>query len=101
MKGMIENDILPALVYLYDIRVNGELTMTVLKPNDAKPAVPGSGVNLSESPVAKETIPTAEQIQTDLKELAEGLRAFPANPDWPIDGAKQIDHYLYGLPKRP
>ncbi len=23
------------------------------------------------------------------------------DPEWPADGASQIDHYLYGLPKQP
>ncbi|MBN1489194.1 MAG: hypothetical protein JXA69_04690 [Phycisphaerae bacterium] len=33
----------------------------------------------------------------DLARLAEG---FPDDPDWPADGAKEHDHYLYGTPKR-
>jgi hypothetical protein len=36
-----------------------------------------------------------------LVELMGILDRFPANPDWPTDGAAQHDHYLYGMPKRP
>ena len=36
-----------------------------------------------------------------LLELLKILDQYPANPDWPPDGAEQHDHYLYGTPKRP
>jgi len=35
-----------------------------------------------------------------LLKLLKALEALPDNPDWPVDGAAQHDHYLYGLPKR-
>lgn len=34
----------------------------------------------------------------DLARLADSL---PDVPGWPVDGAAQVDHYLYGTPKRP
>jgi hypothetical protein len=52
------------------------------------------------------TIPLPERpSQTNgahsLSGLAQVLSQFPANPDWPSDGAEQCDHYLYGTPKTP
>jgi hypothetical protein len=35
-----------------------------------------------------------------LLKLWEELQQFPDNPDWPPDGAAQMDHYLYGMPKK-
>jgi hypothetical protein len=32
--------------------------------------------------------------------LVEMLSKYPPNPDWPQDMSEQIDHYLYGTPKR-
>lgn len=36
-----------------------------------------------------------------LLEMARIGAAMPDNPDTPVDGAEQIDHYLYGMPKKP
>lgn len=50
-------------------------------------------------------IPEGTVVQVELLEdrpLLDLLRAVenaPANPNWPADGAAQIDHYLYGRPK--
>ncbi len=44
-----------------------------------------------------EPAPSNEDLLADLAELA---KTFPAANDWPADGAEQLDHYLYGLPKR-
>ena len=38
--------------------------------------------------------------ESPLQRLARLAREFPADPDWPADGAAQHDHYLYGTPKR-
>ena len=42
-----------------------------------------------------------ETASSALRELADLAAKFPANPDWPADGAAQVDHYLYGTPKKP
>jgi hypothetical protein len=42
-----------------------------------------------------------ESPSSTLSDLAELVAGFPANPDWPADGAAQVDHYLYGAPKKP
>jgi predicted DNA-binding antitoxin AbrB/MazE fold protein len=36
-----------------------------------------------------------------LMRLLEIAYSYPDDPDAPIDGAAQHDHYLYGTPKRP
>ena len=41
--------------------------------------------------------PVEDRPLTDLVRLAEHL---PGNADWPVDGAAEHDHYLYGTPKR-
>ncbi len=33
--------------------------------------------------------------------LLEIVDMFPENPDWPEDGAAQMDHYRFGRPKKP
>jgi hypothetical protein len=45
--------------------------------------------------------PVQERPQSGPVELSELLSRLPADPDWPEDGAAQVDHYLYGMPKRP
>lgn len=37
---------------------------------------------------------------TPLAGLADLADSFSDDPDWPIDGAAEIDPYLYGTPKR-
>ena len=45
------------------------------------------------------------QLQTQSAERSfsitpSAVQNLPTNEDWPADGAGQIDHYLYGTPKR-
>ncbi|MFQ5730526.1 MAG: hypothetical protein ACE5KM_01095 [Planctomycetaceae bacterium] len=47
--------------------------------------------------------PVAEKSEGEIRPaagLVELLSKYPADPDWPHDGAEQHDHYLYGTPKR-
>ena len=37
----------------------------------------------------------------DFEAILEKLSKFPVNENWPVDGARQVDHYLYGTPKVP
>jgi hypothetical protein len=30
----------------------------------------------------------------------QAVEGFPKNASWPVDGAVQINHYLYGTPKQ-
>ena len=39
--------------------------------------------------------------KTALQKLADLAKTFPPDSDLPADYASQIDHYLYGTPKRP
>lgn len=46
---------------------------------------------------------TPSDEESDFKPAAgfvEMLSRYPPNPDWPEDMSEQIDHYLYGIPKR-
>ena len=48
-----------------------------------------------------EELPADASQNPTLRDLADLVAKFPTNPDWPADGAAQVDHYLYGTPKRP
>lgn len=39
--------------------------------------------------------------KTALQKLADLAKSFPPDSDLPADYASQVDHYLYGTPKRP
>ena len=86
--------------------------MTVLKAHfDGKVLVPDEPVDLPVNcalevhvqPVCATEPPSspAPNAERPLPRLVEILKQYPANPDWPKDGAAQHDHYLYGTPKRP
>lgn len=51
--------------------------------------------------IAIPEVPTRLQGDHPLGGLAELLARFPANEQWPADGAAQHDHYLYATPKQP
>ena len=71
---------------------------------DGRVFVPEGPVDLPvgswvEIPIEEER--ATEPSERPLMRLLEVLDRFPENPDWPVDGASQHDHYLYGTPKRP
>jgi hypothetical protein len=43
---------------------------------------------------------TADECARANADLADFAEQLPSNPDAPVDGAEQHDHYLYGTPKR-
>lgn len=45
-------------------------------------------------------LPNGESNDRPLQRLAAVVEQFPDNPEAPLDGAQQHDHYLYGAPKR-
>lgn len=73
-----------------DLPVGSEVEIPV-EPGQPAPAQapglpdPAAAENASERPLMR---------------LAELVKRFPNDPDWPEDGAIQHDHYLYGTPKR-
>ena len=76
---------------------------TVRARFDGSVFVPEEPVQIAAGTVVELDIrtPTPETSkQTVLQGLVEALAKCPADPDWPPDGAEQIDHYLYGTPKR-
>jgi len=67
---------------------------------DGKVFVPDEPVGLPpNAPVRLLVAPDADGDRP-LLELARLAAQFPDDPDWPADGAAEIDHYLYGTPKR-
>lgn len=70
---------------------------------DGRVFVPEEPVDLPPGSVVEIPIAPADEGPGDLRplaRLAEIAEQFPANPDWPEDGAAQHDHYLYGTPKK-
>jgi Arc/MetJ-type ribon-helix-helix transcriptional regulator len=54
----------------------------------------------AEQPTASQAAPARRPIWEEIEELTANI------PDeeflkLPVDGAEQLDHYIYGLPKRP
>lgn len=80
------------------------MTMTVLRAYfDGKVLVPSGPVDLplgQEFEIQVTPVEGAAEL-TLLQRLAKLAEGLPPNPDAPIDGAAQHDHYLYGLPKKP
>jgi hypothetical protein len=78
--------------------------MTTVKAHfDGRVFVPESPVALPVGYVLEIPIPTPEPSEPEpgpFAEFMEQLDALPPNPDWPVDGAEQHDHYLYGAPKQ-
>ena len=78
--------------------------MTLLRAHfDGKVLVPNEPVDL---PVGQELEVQVTPVHgggelTLLQRLAQISLDLPLNPDAPVDGAAQHDHYLYGLPKKP
>jgi hypothetical protein len=71
---------------------------TVKAHFDGKVLVPDEPVNLpANCAVELEVRPVSEK---PLLTLAKHLEQLPDNADWPLDGASQHDHYLYGTPKQ-
>ena len=71
---------------------------------DGRVFVPEQPVDLPVGTVVEIPInPTsdAQEVPNLLTQIAEIAERYPENPDLPEDYAAQIDHYLYGTPKRP
>jgi hypothetical protein len=78
--------------------------MTIRAKFDGRVLVPEEPVQLPIGPIFEINLEPAQQMAqgsattlADLVNFAEGL---PSDPDAPVDGAAQHDHYLYGSPKR-
>ena len=73
--------------------------MTVTAHFNGQVFIPDEPVDL---PVGSRVRVVVEPVEAPAKPLASllaKLQQLPANPHWPIDGAEQHDHYLYGTPK--
>lgn len=67
---------------------------------DGKVFVPDEPVNVPQGTSVRLAVITDESGAT-LTHLADIAASFTPDPNWPNDGAAQVDHYLYGLPKQP
>lgn len=79
--------------------------MTIKAHYDGRVFVPDSPVDLPVGHVVEIDVnggqrPDAGKPKTPLSQLAEQLLSYPDNPDVPEDFSSQVDHYLYGTPKR-
>jgi hypothetical protein len=71
---------------------------------DGQVLVPDEPISLPIGAVLDVSAAIASETEFDrptLLDLAEALEKLPDNPQMPTDSAAQVDHYLYGLPKRP
>jgi hypothetical protein len=82
-----------------------EKPMTTVKARfDGRVFVPETPVDLPTGSVVEIPLrpsPPPGSPRTPLMALAEIAHQFPDDPDMPTDAAAQVDHYLYGSPKRP
>jgi len=72
----------------------------VFVPDEPVDLPVGTRGEISARDVEAEAPVPSPQKKMALKDLADLLAEIPPNPDAPVDGAAQHDHYLYGLPKR-
>jgi predicted DNA-binding antitoxin AbrB/MazE fold protein len=76
----------------------------VLKPDTPLPLAEHEKVRVTveQRPAAPEHVPTANGPSLG-ERIAAMARELPPEviESWPVDGASQHDHYIYGTPKRP
>jgi hypothetical protein len=79
--------------------------VTVLKAHfDGKVLVPDEAVDLPVNRPLEVSVVAVDELaapRKPLARLAKRLAALPDEVTQPTDAAAQLDHYLYGLPKRP
>jgi hypothetical protein len=79
--------------------------MTTIRAHfDGHVFVPETPVDLPVGKLVNVQLPDAPAVKDasspPLLPLAELLGQFPPATDWPVDGAAQHEHYLYGLAKQ-
>jgi hypothetical protein len=67
---------------------------------DGKVFVPDEPVNCPQNVPLRLTLTTESESSRPLMGLVQLAETFPDDPHWPSDGAAEVDHYLYGLPKQ-
>jgi predicted DNA-binding antitoxin AbrB/MazE fold protein len=93
------------------ITINAVYEGGVLKPAQPLPLSEHSQVRVTVEPQARTDDPSERAAATQpartsvpaVEKIIARAEALPADvvTSWPIDGASQHDHYLYGKPKRP
>ncbi len=78
------------------IRVRARYDGHVFVPEGPVDLPVGSVLEIPIAPVSDQG-----KASSTLRNLADLVAKFPVNPDWPADGAAQVDHYLYGAPRKP
>jgi hypothetical protein len=79
----------------------GGSVVTVIARYDGRVFVPEGTVELPVGHRVHLTVQPEDEIRAANLKLLTELEQLPDNPDWPADGSAQLDHYLYGTPKRP
>jgi hypothetical protein len=79
--------------------------MTVIKAHfDGRVIVPDEPLDLPKDCRIEVQLRRVEQADPEdrpLMRLLKRIQELPAPEGGPTDGAAQVDHYLYGAPKRP
>lgn len=79
------------------------MTTTFLATVSDGKLIPQEPTDLPEGSIVNVRVdvsPVDPDGRTALQRLHEKLRQLPSDPEAPIDGAAEVDHYLYNLPKR-
>jgi hypothetical protein len=76
------------------------MTKTVQATFDGKVFVPDDPVDLIVGQRVLIDLPVNQESPLPFKQLVEKWSKEPIDSDLPADYAAQIDHYLYGTPKR-
>ncbi len=75
--------------------------MTLNATYDGRVFVPDRPVDLPVGRRVQVNLDLAAESIAPLSGLDEALQNLPENLDAPTDRAANVDHYLYGTPKRP
>ena len=80
------------------IRFNGHFDGEVITPDQPVDIPVGVPLRITVEGEQPAVAPSGGEVP--LTALAEMAETFPDVPDWPADGATQLDYYLYGVTKR-
>jgi hypothetical protein len=74
--------------------------VTIRAHFDGRVLVPDEPLNLPANQPLRVVVYAESDSEFPLAGLAHLAQTYSPVDHWPSDGAKQVDHYLYGTPKR-